>query len=73
MKKLLSILTLIAILATAIYTVPVTVSAEEYAGRGCYRSSDKNWVYRYAIGECISLVEYNGNETEVIFSVVLSG
>ncbi len=64
-KKLLSILTLIAILATAIYTVPVNVSAKEYIGNDGYLSSDGDWVYIFLTNKEIMLVEYRGNETEV--------
>lgn len=89
MKKLLSILTLIAILVTAFYTVPVKAAAEDYHKEiikdYCITSKDGNWRYVYLCGyfngvceeepcdKDIAIVNYRGKKTEVVIPETIDG
>ena len=85
MKKLLSILTLIAILATAFYTVPVKAAQTSTYDRYITISEDGNWGYvylcEYIDGDCvdetceeeIAIVDYRGNESEVVIPETVDG
>jgi hypothetical protein len=84
-KKLLSILTLIAILATAFYTVPTTAATTSIYDENVKISKNGNWVYvflcDYFEGYCqdepcnkdIAIVNYRGNETEVAIPETVDG
>ena len=86
MKKLLSIITLIAILATAFYTVPTSAATNSLYDQIVTISEDGNWGYIYLCdyndddvsinnhrkGE-IAIVDYRGNKTEIIIPETLDG
>ncbi len=85
MKKLLSILTLIAILVAVFYTVPVKAAETSHYNRLVTISKDGNWGYvylcKYIDGDCyddsceenIAIVDYRGNEAEVVIPESVDG
>ena len=85
MKKLLSILTLIAILVAVFYTVPVKAAETSHYNRLVTISKDGNWGYvylcEYIDGDCqddsceedIAIVDYRGNEAEVVIPESVDG
>ncbi len=77
MKKLLSIITLIAVFCTALYTLPVTASTEpDYKSVDATVSNDGKWVYIKPVDypkDEIAVVQYKGTETEITIPEKIDG